>query len=74
MAHIETVDGVTVLVDEWHIEDVHQAAGDMDITITDEDAEDILSTVANSHDCNIGINWELFYYHLKDYRKEEDND
>ena len=74
MAHIETKDGVTVLVDEWHIEDVHQAAGDMGITITDDQAEDILVAVSQGHDCNIGINWELFYYYLEDYRKEEDND
>ena len=74
MAHIKTVDGVTVLVDEWHIEDVHQAAGDMGITITDEEAEDVLYAVAGSFDANIGINWEVFYYHLEGYRKEEDND
>jgi hypothetical protein len=70
MAHIKTVDGVTVLVDEWHIEDVHQAAGDMGITVTDEEAEDVLCAVARSFDANIGINWELFYYHLEDYRND----
>ena len=46
----------------------------MGITVTDDEAEDILITIAHNHDCNIGINWELFYYHLEDYRKEEDND
>jgi len=72
MAHVKTINGVTVLIDEWHIEDVHQAAKDMDITITDEEAEDVLYSVAHSHDCNIGINWEVFYVHLEGYRKEDD--
>ena len=74
MAHIETKDGITVLVDEWHLEDVHCAADDMGITITDDEAEDVLSAIAHGYDANIGINWELFYYYLRDYRKEEDND
>ena len=65
MAHIETRDGVTVLVDEWDIEEVHKAAKDIGITITDDQAEDILVAIAKNHDCNIGINWELFYYHIE---------
>ena len=56
----------------WYIEDVAAAADDMGITITDEQAQDVLYAVANNFDANIGINWEVFYYHLEEYRKEED--
>jgi len=66
MAHItKNEEGELILRDDWCIEDVHSAAGDLGKTITDDQAEDILVAVANSHDCNIGINWELFYYHLE---------
>jgi len=64
MAHLSTIEGETVLTIIWHIDDVHVAADDMDTTVTDEEAEDILSIIAENHDCNIGINWEVFYYHI----------
>ena len=75
MAHItKNEEGELILRDDWCIEDVHSAAGDLGQKITDDQAEDILVAVAQGHDCNIGINWELFYYYLEDYRKEKDND
>jgi hypothetical protein len=43
----------------------------MGINITNEEAQDVLYAVANNHDANIGINWEVFYYHLEEYRKED---
>jgi len=58
------------LSDNWYIADVHSAAEDMGITITNEKAEDVLCAVAESFDANIGINWEVFYYHLEDYRND----
>lgn len=65
MAHITNEEGELILRDDWCIEDVQSAARDIGKTITDDQAEDILVAVANSHDCNIGITWELFYYHLE---------
>ena len=66
MAHItKNEEGELILRDDWCIEDIHQAADDMGQKITDEQAEDILIAVANSHDCNIGITWELFYQHIE---------
>jgi len=65
MAHIKEDENGNLYIDSpWYIEDVHQAATDMGILITDEEAEDILCAVANNHDANIGINWEVFYYHI----------
>ena len=70
MAHVRTYGGEPLLVDNWYIADVHQAAEDMGITVTDSEAEDILIAIAESFDANIGINWEVFYHHLEDYRKD----
>lgn len=64
MAHLSTIEGKTVLTEIWHIDDVHAAAYDMDTMVTDEEAENILNAIAENHDCNIGINWEVFYYHI----------
>lgn len=58
------------LSDNWYISDVHNAAENIGITVTDSEAEDILIAIAESFDANIGINWEVFYYHLEDYRKD----
>ena len=74
MAEIKVYDGEPVLVDEWRIADVYQAAEDMGTTVTDEEAEDILYAVANNHDCNIGINWEVFYYHIGELEEERTED
>jgi hypothetical protein len=72
MAMVKTTPDGVYLSDDWHISDVHCAADDMGITITDDEAEDVLYAVANNFDANIGINWEVFYYHLENYRKEDD--
>lgn len=65
MAHIkEDENGEIYIDDPWYVEDVKEAANDLGIEITNEEAEDILCSVANSFDANIGINWEVFYYHI----------
>lgn len=73
MAIVKTTPDGVYLSNDWHIADVHCAADDMGITITDDEAEDVLYTIADTFDANIGINWEVFYYHLEGYRKEEEN-
>jgi len=65
MARIETTaDGKVYLSDDWYIEDVHEAARDLNTTLTEEEAETILEQTANRFDANIGVNWEVFYYHI----------
>lgn len=71
MAQIKYDNDEMILVDEWQIADVHQAAYDLETTVTAEEAEDILCAVANSHDCNIGINWETFYYHIGELKRKD---
>ena len=43
----------------WHIEDVIYRGKERGITITEEEAIDILDTLKNNHDSTIGINWDV---------------
>lgn len=63
--------GNVYLSNPWYVWDVINAANDMGITITTSEAEDILCAVANSHDPNIGINWDVFYYHIQQLCDQE---
>ena len=48
----------------WYVEDVHQAASDLGIKLTEDEAQDILDITASNFDATIGINWDVFYYHI----------
>tara|TARA_R110001583_G_scaffold18761_8_gene74331 strand:- start:3167 stop:3376 length:210 start_codon:yes stop_codon:yes gene_type:complete len=61
MAHTEIIDGKVILRDDWDIGDVHQAASDQNIKVTDDEAEDVLHLIANNFDANLGIHWETLY-------------
>lgn len=58
---------------EWWIDDVHQVAEEMEITLSDDDAREILKAIDRSHDANLGVNWEIIEiyinYHLEDKKK-----
>jgi len=43
----------------WNIEDVLEQAKQSNINLTEEQALEILEDVENSHDANIGINWDV---------------
>ena len=50
---------------EWTIEDVkYYASNDFQITLTDDQAMEILSDVYYSHDCNDGVKWSTFDYYI----------
>jgi hypothetical protein len=62
VAHIEfTKEGKPFISDEWHLEDVQVACADVGVTLTEDEMEDVLHTVANGFDANYGICWENFY-------------
>ena len=56
---------------EWQKDDIIMRADDVNIFITEKDAQDILSRMVNSHDCNFGITWDTIDSCLQDYQKEE---
>ena len=42
----------------WSIDDVFSKADEMEIKLTDEEAEDILNELLDDHDCSRGITWD----------------
>lgn len=59
MAHIVKENGVTILRDDWHIEDVLDQAANMEVKLTKKQAEKVLDLMCETFDCNIGINWDV---------------
>lgn len=59
MAHLtQDKNGKYYIADEWHIEDVQSIRQDLD----DDQAADVLEAVADNHDANYGINWEVIRF------------
>jgi hypothetical protein len=59
----------------WHIDDVReQYLGDGKYAqLTDEEAREVLRLADKYHDCEIGLNWEVFdswAEHVRNLRKE----
>ncbi len=50
----------------WLKEDVIWRASDRGLTVSDEEASEVLEALANNHDACIGINWDIIDYHLDD--------
>ena len=64
MAHMEG----KVLVDKWCIEDVQSRGG----WLTDKQAVKVLEVMADRHDANIGINWEVIDIYIDQMYPEPD--
>ena len=59
----------------WHISDIkEQYLGDGEYSqLTDEEAREVLRLADKKHDCEYGLNWEVFdawAEHVKGLRKE----
>lgn len=76
MAHVKyTEDNTPYLSNDWHLDDVEMMCGQMDVTLTEEEMEEVLHTVAKSFDANYGIAWDNFEFAIQqvvDGRKKED--
>jgi hypothetical protein len=55
----------------WSTEDVLMQADLMNIELTEEQADDILSNVERYHDANVGINWDVIDFHIDNYLDEK---
>jgi hypothetical protein len=56
MAHLAQDDtGKYYLSDIWHTEDVQSVRPDLD----EDQSSDVLEAVANNHDANYGIHWDM---------------
>jgi hypothetical protein len=52
---------------KWNTDDVIMQADAMNIELTEEQADDILESLENKHDANIGINWDVISFYIDDY-------
>jgi hypothetical protein len=48
----------------WHVDDILQQAEEMEITLTDEQLNDVILEVENT-DQNIGVNWDIIEIAIK---------
>jgi hypothetical protein len=60
MAHLAKIPNTDTwyLADDWHIEDVISVREDL----TEDQAAEVLSHLADNFDANNGINWEVIKY------------
>jgi len=49
----------------WCADDVRARAGDMDIELTDEQVDNVLSYVENKQDANLGITWDTLDFWIE---------
>jgi hypothetical protein len=56
---------------KWGTEDVLWQADNLDIELTEEQAEDILESLEEGHDSSVGINWDVISYYIEDYLRRE---
>lgn len=52
---------------KWSTEDVLWQAEQLDLELTEEQADDILESLENRHDASIGINWDVISFHIENY-------
>jgi len=50
----------------WCVDDVIDRANDIGKPVTAEEARSILLATKRSHDCNYGVTWEHFDYHIEE--------
>lgn len=70
MAHITADEhGKTIIADPWSIEDIESMAQRIDINITEAQCEVVMHRIVDNFDANIGINWDVIEYHIRDVIK-----
>jgi hypothetical protein len=57
MTKVVQENGMFILRDDWHIEDILEEAANMDYELSYGQAVQIMDVIAKSFDANIGINW-----------------
>ncbi len=74
MAHIEHDKyGNPYISNNWFLDDVESACDAREVTLSHDEKCDVLHSIANSFDADLGIHWEWFYQAIQvqiDRRKE----
>ncbi len=55
------------IADWWSVEDVHQAASNINASLTDDKAKIVLKLVHMKRDANEGINWSVLEFWINDF-------
>jgi hypothetical protein len=50
----------------WDVEDVHRAANELEVALTNSEAIDVLQTLHQQHNQQYGIRWEDLTAHITD--------
>ena len=50
----------------WMVMDVHKAANEREVALTNSEAIDVLQTLLNQHNPQYGIRWEDLTTHIED--------
>ncbi len=75
MAHVKyTEEGTPYISNDWLIEDVESVCENMQVTLTEDEKEEVLHLVANSFDANYGIAWDNFQYAIESILRSKEND
>lgn len=67
MAHVKyTEEGTPYISNDWLIEDVESVCENMQVTLTEDEKEEVLHLVADGFDANYGIAWDNFEMAIQD--------
>jgi hypothetical protein len=50
----------------WSVQDVHRAANEREVALTNEEAMEVLQTLLNQHNKQYGIKWQDLTTHIED--------
>jgi hypothetical protein len=50
----------------WEVDDVHKAANELEVALTEKEAIQVLETLLNQHNKQYGIRWEDLTAHIED--------
>jgi hypothetical protein len=50
----------------WEVEDVHRAANELELALTEKEAIRVLQTLHSQHNAQYGIRWEDITTHIQD--------
>jgi len=58
----------------WQADDATARAEDRGMTLTDEEAGQIVSALGDNHDASIGINWDVIDFYLDDMERQREGE
>ena len=54
----------------WSVDDVKEMADNLDVTLTDEQAKEVLERMDSNFDATVGNNWDVMEYYIHEVSAE----